>query len=418
MLAEIITIGDEILIGQIVDTNSAFISKELNKIGVQVYQITSIQDDKAHILKAFEEASKRVQLVLITGGLGPTKDDVTKSCFCAYFNDTLIEHQDTLAHIKYIFKHYIGKPPTPLNLQQALVPSKASVLKNEHGTAPGMWMQQNEVVFVSMPGVPYEMKYLMSNEVLPKVQSHFKRPFIYHKTLLTYGLGESSIAERIEKWENLLPETIKLAYLPSLGRVRLRLSSKGLNEVEVKNGVDNHMKKLHELLQDIAVGYEDETSIVQQIGNLLLKKEWSLSLAESCSGGAIAQQITQYAGVSGFFKGGIIPYHTPIKSSLLGVPTSLISQMDVVSEAVALAMATQSLKVFSSDCAIATTGVAGPTKGDSQEEVGVVCIAVVTPKNKWVETFNFGKVRERVIQKTVNKSFEILLKLLLEETTL
>jgi len=410
MLAEIITIGDEILIGQTVDTNSAFISKQLNKIGVEVYQITSVQDEREHILTTLEEASNRAQLILVTGGLGPTKDDITKQCFCEFFDDDLVEHLATRNNIDRLFREYLGKEPTQMNYNQAMVPSKAKILMNDNGTAPGMWMEKNNAVFVSMPGVPYEMKHLLTQKVFPEVMQHFDTPFIYHKTLLTYGLGESTIAERIEAWEDALPSTIKLAYLPSLGRVKLRLSSKGMDEQLLHNTVNGYMDELHDMLEDIAVGYEEETSIVQTIGNILSEKNHTLSLAESCTGGAIATEITQYAGVSGFYRGGLIPYATELKSSILGVPATLIDTHNVVSIPVAEAMAERATKVFQSDYAIATTGIAGPTKGDGDKEVGTVCIAIAGPEGIISEQFRFGKVRERVITKTVNKAFEMLLK--------
>lgn len=410
MLAEIITIGDEILIGQIVDTNSAFISKQLNKIGIEVYQITSVQDEREHILNTFQEASERAQLILVTGGLGPTKDDITKQCFCEFFEDELIEHLPTRTNIERLFREYLGKEPTQMNYNQAMVPSKAKILINENGTAPGMWMEKNGAVFVSMPGVPYEMKHLLTQKVFPEVMQHFERPFIYHKTLLTYGLGESTIAERIEAWENDLPKDIKLAYLPSLGRVRLRLSSKGMEELQLHDRVNTYMNQLAEMLQDIAVGYEEETSIVQTIGSILSEKNYTLSLAESCTGGAIAREITQYPGVSSFYRGGLIPYATELKSSILGVSEALIDEHNVVSIPVAEAMATQATQVFKSDYALATTGIAGPTKGDGDKEVGTVCIAIAGPNGIISEQFRFGKIRERVITKTVNKAFEMLLK--------
>ena len=410
MLAEIITIGDEILIGQIVDTNSAFISKQLNKIGVQVYQITSIQDDREHILTTFKEASQRANLVLVTGGLGPTKDDITKQCFCEFFEDILVEDIATKKNIEHLFEKYFQKVPTEMNLAQALVPSKATVLLNENGTAPGMWMEKDGVVFVSMPGVPYEMKHLLAEKVLPKVVKHFKRPYIYHKTLLTYGMGESSIAERIAIWENNLPKHIKLAYLPSLGKVRLRLSSKNTDEIVLKTEVDTFMEELRQQLQDIAIGFEEETSVIDKIGGILKEKGLTLSLAESCTGGAIAEEITQHPGVSSFYRGSIIPYATELKTSILGVDANLIQKYNVVSLPVAEAMALQVNRLFNSDFAIATTGIAGPTKGDGEDEVGTVCIAIAGPNGVVSEKFLFGKVRERVIGKSVTKSLEMLLK--------
>lgn len=414
MLAEIITIGDEILIGQIIDTNSAFISQQLNKIGVQVYQITSIQDDKQHILTTLEEAKQRAQLVLVTGGLGPTKDDITKQCFCEFLGDTLVEDLPTLNHIKELFQKYFDKIPTQINLNQALVPSTATVLRNEHGTAPGMWMEKDGVVFISMPGVPYEMKSLLTMQVLPMVIDRFDRPFIYHKTLLTYGLGESTIAERISTWEENLPPSVKLAYLPSFGRVRLRLSSKGKDQEKLRESVNHLMEELRNMLEDIAVGFEDETSVVNRIGELLIQQAKTLSLAESCTGGAIAEEITQHAGVSSFYRGSVIPYATELKTSILGVDAQTIEKYNVVSTQVAEAMALQSNLLFQSDYAIATTGIAGPDKGDGKDEVGTVCIAIAGPKGVVSEKFLFGKARERVIQKSVHKAFEMLLKEILK----
>jgi len=410
MLAEIITIGDEILIGQIVDTNSAHISAELNKIGIQVYQITSIQDDRAHILQTFIEAKDRVDVVLITGGLGPTKDDITKQTLCDFLGDTLVENKAVKANIHALFSKYIKRDPLPENLEQAMVPSTARILNNKYGTAPGLWMQKEDTVFISMPGVPYEMKHLMKDEVIPQIIEKFDRPHIYHKTLLTYGMGESAIGNRIMDWEENLPETIKLAYLPSFGSVRLRLSSKGANEIQVKEAVNAQMSLLHAMLSDIAVGYEDETNVGQRIGQLLLAKGHTVSLAESCTGGAIAQAITKNAGASAYFKGSAVTYHTNIKTTVLGVDAKLIEEHTVVSEPVAKAMAQHAKELFDTDYAIATTGIAGPSKGDATDEVGTVFIALATPEAIHVEKFDFGKPRERVIAKATNKSLEMLLK--------
>ena len=409
MLAEIITIGDEILIGQIIDTNSAFISKELNKIGVQVFQITSVQDDREHILQALEEAAGRAQLVLVTGGLGPTKDDITKLTFCEYLGDEMVENQEVLDNIHHLFNKYFDKKPSPTNLHQAMVPSSSTVLQNMHGTAPGMWMEKDGIVYISMPGVPYEMKHLMHEQVIPRVVQRFNRPHIYHKTLLTYGMGESSIAERIEGWEEALPAHIKLAYLPNLGKVRLRLSAKGPDQEALQQEVDALMSELWELNSDIAVGYEDETSIDRRIGALLIERGQTLSLAESCTGGAITEEITQHAGASAFYRGSVVPYATELKTSILGVPAELIDKYNVVSEEVARSMATQAQKVFNSDYAVATTGIAGPGKGDGDDEVGTVCIAVATPNGVMSQRFLFGRLRERNIRKAVNKAFEMLL---------
>jgi len=410
MLAEIITIGDEILIGQIVDTNSAFISKHLNSIGVQVYQITSIQDDHDQILNALNDAMKRVDLVLVTGGLGPTKDDITKRTFCEFLDDDLVENKEVLAHIQDIFKKYTNHPLLPESMHQAYLPSKAAILKNDHGTASGMWMEKEGTVFISLPGVPYEMKHLLLEQVLPLISEKFHCPFIYHKTLLTYGMGESEIAKRIQSWEDNLSDDIKLAYLPSFGRVRLRLSMKGFEKYEVIRSVDQNMEKLSTILTDIAVGFEDETSIEQRIAELLVLNGQTLSIAESCTGGTIAAKITEKEGASAYFMGSVIPYGTEYKTTVLGIDKEIISKYTVVSQEVAEAMAVNTKAMFNSDYAIATTGIAGPTKGDAKDEVGTVFIAIAGPKHIQVEQFSFGRSRERVIAKATNKAFEMLLK--------
>lgn len=410
MLAEIITIGDEILIGQIIDTNSVFIAKELNKIGVQVYQITSVQDQREHILNALEDAKNRVDIVLLTGGLGPTKDDITKKTFLEYFQDTLVENPIVLKNIKDIFSKYLQRAPLPSNLEQAMVPSKAIVLENPIGTAPGMWMEKQETVFVSMPGVPIEMRALITNHVLPRIKKQFDRPFIYHKTLLTYGKGESEIQDIIGPWEASLPSNIKLAYLPSLGRVRLRLSSSSRDEYTLKEQVDAQMSTLNGLLKDISIGFEDQTSIQDQISTKLQHQQRFLSVVESCTGGAIAGDITILQGASSYFKGGMVAYATQIKTDVLGVDPTLIEKHSVVSQAVAQAMALKSNTVFGSQYAIATTGVAGPKTTDSSASVGTVCIAIASPRGVFSQEFNFGNSRERVIKKATNKAFEMLLK--------
>ena len=414
MLAEIITIGDEILIGQIIDTNSVFISKELNKIGVQVYQITSIQDERSHILEAFANAAKKVDIVIVTGGLGPTKDDITKETFCEFLNDQLIEDKVVLQHVKDLYRKFTNHPLLPESLNQALVPSKATVLHNKFGSAPGMWMEKENTVFVSLPGIPYEMKNLMKELVLPKITAKFNRPYIYHKTLLTIGMGESEIVKIIHGWADGLPENIKLAYLPSFGRVRLRLSSKGKMKKEVRGAVDDQMGKLYLLLKDIAIGYEDETTLVQQIAKLFIKKEKTLSIVESCTGGKIAEMITAEPGVSAFFKGSMVAYATNIKSSVLGVDEKLIKKYSVVSSEVAGAMAIQSNKVFETDYAISTTGNAGPKKGDADDEVGAVYISIASPAGVFTEKFDFGQPRERVIGKASFKALELLQKEILK----
>ena len=409
MKAELITIGDEILIGQIINTNAVFLAKELNKIGIEIAQITSISDQKEHIIEALDASTKRAEVVILTGGLGPTKDDLTKHTLCEYFNDTLIENEEILGHIEEIFKKYVNTPINNQNRQQALLPSKASIFKNDHGTASGMWFEKKGQVIISLPGVPFEMKSLMNQSVIPQLQKHFTRPFILHKTIMTYGLGESAIAERIEVWENNLPQTIKLAYLPNLGRVRIRLSSVGSDEELLKNTIDSEIEKLLPLINDIFVGFEDLTSLEIQIKEGFVNQQKTLALAESCTGGEIASRLTQVAGASEYFKGCAVAYHTQSKTDLLGVSEALINKYSVVSKEVASAMAENTRKKFNATVGLSTTGNAGPSKGDSDAEIGTVWIAIATQDKIVTEKFLFGIHRERVIGKSVNKALELLM---------
>ena len=414
MFAEIITIGDEILIGQIIDTNSAFIAKELNKIGVSVYQITSVQDEREHILAALEEAKARAQIVIVTGGLGPTKDDITKHVFCEFFNDTLVKNETVLKHVEELFASFISTPVSEVNKQQAMVPSKATVLHNANGTAPGMWMQSDGVSFISLPGVPFEMKALMINAVIPKIIQDFERPYIIHKTLITYGLGESAVADRIGEWEENLPSFIKLAYLPNLGKVRLRLTAKGPDQKVLEDNIEEEIKKLHPLIDDIFYGTDDDETIEEFVAKLLTAKQMTLATAESCTGGRIAQKITAMSGASAYFKGSIVSYATETKINVLNVPKAFIDKHSVVSAEVAKAMAKNVKELLNSDFAVATTGNAGPTKGDSDADIGTVFIAIATPNEVFVDKFMMGNQRTRIVQKAVNKAFELLQKEILK----
>ena len=415
LLAEIVTIGDEILIGQIVDTNSAFIAKEFNKIGVSVHQITSVQDDRAHILQTLEDAQKRADIIIVTGGLGPTKDDITKQVFCEFFDDTLKEDKAVLAHVEELFAKYITTTPiSDVNRKQAMIPSKAIALHNAYGTAPGMWMQSGKTAFVSLPGVPFEMKSLIKDAVIPKIIEEYKRPYIRHKTLVTYGLGESAIANKIEDWEENLPPFLKLAYLPSLGRVRLRLTAKGDDDQILVDAIDNEFAKLPPLIGDIMYGFEDEETLEEVVAKLFTEKGLTLATAESCTGGRIAQQLTALPGASAYFKGSIVSYATETKIEVLKVPRAIIEKHSVVSAEVASSMAENARKLLKTDFAVATTGNAGPTKGDSDAEIGTVFIAIASAKGVTVEKFNMGNHRVRIVQKTVNKGFELLQKAVLK----
>ena len=410
MKAAIVTIGDEILIGQITDTNSGYIAKELDKIGIQTHEMLSISDDKNHILITLALLQNKVDIVIITGGLGPTKDDITKKTFCDYFDDKLVSDPKVLAHVTEIIEGFFKRKITQLNIDQALVPSKCTILFNKVGTAPGMWIQNENTLFISLPGVPFEVKYLIENEVIPKLIKTYERPFIVHKTILTYGMGESMVAERIENWENNLPEFIKLAYLPNPGRVRLRLTARGTNKEILETAIAQNIETLTQIIGDIIVGYDEGETIEVVLGKLLTKKNKTISIAESCTVGKIATRLAAISGASNYFKGSVITYATNTKVSVLGVSQKTIDQYSVVSEQVATEMALSVKKIYKTDYAIATTGNAGPTHGDSNAEIGTVFIAIATPKTTLVEQFNLGQPREKVIERATNKAFEMLLK--------
>lgn len=408
MRAEIITIGDEILIGQVVDTNSAFLASELNKLGVSVHQITSVQDDRSHILKALEEAEARVELILMTGGLGPTKDDITKRTLCEYLGDTLVEDPGVLAQVEHLFKTYLQRPVTQINRQQALVPSRATVLPNRQGTAPGMWMQGKRAVLVSLPGVPFEMKELFRLQVGPKITATFQLPVLLHKTLITYGLGESAIAERLEAWEDALPANMKFAYLPNLGKVRLRLSARGERLETVRSELEGQIHALKALIADILYGEEDGAPLEEGLCTAFTAKGATLATAESVTGGGIASLLCSVPGASAYFKGSVVCYATEVKEQVLGVPRPLIEAHSVVSAEVACAMAEGVRALLKTDFALAATGNAGPTKGDSDAPIGTVYLAVAGPGGTEAFPFTMGGHRERVVQKSVNKALELL----------
>lgn len=414
MKATIITIGDEILIGQIVDTNSGFIAKSLDRIGVEVHEMISISDDKKHILDTFAQLQNKVDVVVITGGLGPTKDDITKKTFCEYFNDELVVNPEVLAHVTELIEGFYKRPISQLNKDQALVPSTCTVLHNKVGTAPGMWMKKENTVFISLPGVPYEMKYLVENEIIPKIIREYKRPYIIHRTILTYGQGESLVAERIEDWENNLPDFIKLAYLPNPGRVRLRLSARGTDKEVLEEALEANIKSLDAIIHDIIVGYEENETIESVVGKLLTKQNKTIATAESFTGGKIASVLSAVPGASSYFKGSVVSYATEAKVNVLGVSQDIVDQYSVVSAQVASAMALNVKEMLKTDYAIATTGNAGPSKGDSDAEIGTVFIALATPDDIIVEEFNFGQPREKVIDRATIKSLEILQKEILK----
>lgn len=414
MKAAVVTVGDEILIGQIVDTNSAYIAKSLDKIGISVFEMFSVSDDRRHILDTLAYLQNRVQVVIVTGGLGPTKDDITKSTFCEYFDDHLVRNEEVEAHVVQLIEKAMNRPASQMNKDQALVPSKAEVLHNAVGTAPGMWMKRADTVFISLPGVPYEMKYIMEHEVLPKLVAEFERPYIIHKTILTYGQGESLVAERIESWEDNLPKFIKLAYLPSPGKVRLRLSAHGNDEAELRNAVEAEAAKLKDIIGDIIVGMDEDDPIEVVIGRLMQEKGVTVAAAESCTGGRVGTLFTSVPGSSAYFKGSAVTYATESKIKVLGVEHQLIDIYSPVSAKVAEVMATRAKKIFGTDYAVSTTGNAGPSKGDAAADVGTVFIGVATPNGVYSHKFDFGQPREKVIARASEKALELLYKEILK----
>ncbi|MFQ3368943.1 MAG: nicotinamide-nucleotide amidase [Flavobacteriaceae bacterium] len=414
MTAEIITIGDEILIGQTVDTNSTFIAKEFNKIGLSINRISSIKDAEVDILNTLQRSVNCSDIVIVTGGLGPTNDDITKNTLLKFFNDKLITDRNVLDNIKFLWKKYIKQPLLQVNIDQSLVPSKAHVFINNNGSAPGLWMTKDKTTFIFLPGVPFEMKALIKHSVIPKILKEFSLPHILHKTILTYGMGESSIAEKIKEWEDNLPVDISFAYLPSLGRVKLRLSTKGVDLSKITANIQFQIDKLIPLIKDVFVGYEEDESIQKLISNRLIKNNSTISLAESFTGGKIADSLVSIIGASTFFKGSLVCYSTESKKNILKIDEDIIKKHTVVSSQVVESMAIKVKEMFSSDYGLATTGNAGPDKGDSDKEIGTVYIGIATPKEVYSFEFNFGNSRERVTQKSVNKSFELLLKELLK----
>jgi len=353
-----------------------------------------------HILNGLADTAKRFNIVLVTGCLSTKKDDITKHTFFEFFNDHLVENEKVLAHVEHLFAKYIKNTPiSDMNRKQALVPSKAEVLPNDYGTAPGMWMHENGVTFISMPGVPFEMKHLMQKEVIPKLTEFYERPYIIHKTIVTYGLGESSIAQRIEKWEDELPAFIKLAYLPNIGKVRLRLTAKGKDYESLLSAIDLESQKLFPLIDDIMYGLEDDESLEEVVAKLCTERKLTLATAESFTGGKIAETITSIPGASSYFKGSIVSYATETKINVLKVPREFVDKYSVVSAEVASAMAKGVRELLKTDFAIATTGNAGPTKGDSDVEVGTVFLSIAGPNSILTKEFQMGNNRERVVQK-------------------
>ncbi|MCD0489630.1 competence/damage-inducible protein A [Pedobacter sp. MC2016-14] len=407
MLAEIITIGDEILIGQIVDTNSAWMARQLNLAGIQVKQITSVSDDASHIVEALQQAEKRAQIILITGGLGPTKDDITKVTLAKYFNMGFRRDEETLRHVEQIFARS-NRPMIEMNKMQADVPDGCIVIQNKNGTAPCMWFNQNERIFVSMPGVPFEMMYLMDDEILPRLKKTFDLPFIYHKTLLTAGIGESFLAAEIEELESALPAHIKLAYLPRLGQVRLRLSASGTDEALLKAEVDEQANLIVQKVKQYVVAEED-IAIEKALLDYMKAAKLTLSTAESCTGGYIAHLITQHPGCSAVYAGGAVTYANELKKSVLAVQEETLLNYGAVSEQTVAEMALGALTQFKTDCSIAVSGVAGPDGGTAEKPVGTVWIAVAIRGVVHTKLFKLGNKRVQNIERAAISALGMLL---------
>jgi len=412
--AEIITIGDEILIGQTIDTNSAWIGEELNKIGIDVNRIVTIKDKPSEIINATEDSFSRVDLVLMTGGLGPTQDDKTKKTLTEFFGDHLVLNEEILARIEEYFS-LKGLIMLEVNRQQAMLPSKADIVENLKGSASGMWFKKENKVLLSMPGVPYEMKHIMEHQGLEKITNHFKTLPVYHKTILTTGAGESYIANKIKGWEaEVRSSGLSLAYLPSPGLVKLRISCSGENESHIKERVDRRGEELKELLSDIYFG-ENKDKLEIMVGELLKSKGKTIATAESCTGGYIAHLLTSVPGSSVYYEGSFITYSYDLKTEMLGVDKAVILEKGAVSEEVVLQMATGVQKKMNVDYAIAVSGIAGPDGGTEDKPVGTVWMAIATPEGVKAQKFLFGRLRMNNIRMTAITALNCLRKELIQQ---
>ena len=413
MIAEIITIGDEILIGQIVDTNSAWMAQKLNLAGIKVKQITSVSDDRQHILDTLYQASQRADLILITGGLGPTKDDITKKTLADYFQTGYRIDMDALKNVERIFARY-HVPVSDINKKQAEVLENCTTLLNLNGTAPGMWIEKDNKIYISMPGVPFEMMYMMEELVIPKIKETFKLPNIYHYTILTAGIGESILAEKISDVEDSLPEHIKLAYLPKLGMVRLRLSGSGSDAEKLNLEIRSFSTRIIDLISEYVI-IESDTALEKVILDLMESKGLSLSTAESCTGGYISHLITQQSGSSKVFVGGAVCYSNQLKMDMLGVSEQTLSNFGAVSEETVIEMANGAKSNYKSDYSISVSGIAGPSGGSTEKPVGTVYIAVSGKTKTISKKFTFGNKRIQNIERSAISALTLLFKLLKEE---
>lgn len=402
MNASIITIGDELLIGQVVNTNASWIAAELETNNIHVSRIVTIADDFHDITNTLSEALLQSDVVIITGGLGPTKDDITKMALCDYFGMQLVMHEPSLANVVDFFTKR-GLPISAINKMQALVPDGCEPLVNKVGTAPGMWFEREGKIIVSLPGVPFEMRWLMSEYVLPKLQGYLGVEAILHKTILTCGIGESFLSELLEAWEAALPQNFRLAYLPDAGKVRLRLSARGDYKVTLQGQIETQLATLKVLISDYIYGYDDE-NFASVVGKLLRNKSATLATAESCTGGELGHQITEISGASDYYLGGVITYSNQLKEQLLGVSADTLANYGAVSSKTAQEMASGCRKLFKSDFAIATTGIAGPTGGTEEKPLGTVWIAIASKNGVVSQKYVFRTTRAQHQERTVNQA--------------
>ncbi len=406
MLAEIITVGDEILIGQIVDTNSAWLGSELNSIGIKILQITSISDSKDHIVEAVNNAMSRVDLVLMTGGLGPTKDDITKHTLADLFDMKLVRNQQVYSQIESL----MGMRKLAFNdsnKAQADLPDGCTILENKNGTAAGMWFERQGKVLVSMPGVPFEMKAMVSNILLPKLKSHFELGSVVHKTVITYGIAEAILSEMLAEWESALPDFLHLAYLPNPSAMRLRLSAYDVDKHLAEKAIDEQIAKLLPLLGDAYIGFED-ASLASAVAQMLSSRNETLAVAESCTGGYLASQFTSMSGASKYFNGGVVAYSNDVKHSVLGVSNDALEQFGAVSEQVAIQMAEGVRRVCGSSYGLATTGIAGPDGGTDEKPVGTVWIALSSSQGTVARCVRFGTLRQPNIERSASNAINML----------
>jgi nicotinamide-nucleotide amidase len=415
IVAGIITIGDELLIGQVIDTNSAWMAQELNKIGIWVQRRVAVGDAREDIWNALEEEGKRAQIILITGGLGPTADDITKPLLNEYFGGRMIVDEGALANVKHIFERVLNRPMIGSNLQQAEVPDTCTVIPNKRGTAPGMWFEKDGKIFVSMPGVPHEMKGMMSDSVLPALRRHFSLPFIAHRTLLTAGIGESFLADHISAFETALPAAIKLAYLPNYGMVRLRLTIRGEDPDSLNKELQTQFDTLKQLVAEWMV-IDEDLSLEEAVGKLLTARGRTVATAESCTGGYIAHLLTSIAGSSNYFKGGVVSYSNEVKNKLLHVEADTLTTQGAVSEETVRQMALNALPLLDTDYVVAVSGIMGPGGGSPEKPVGTVWIAVGSPRNIITQKFSFRFDRRRNIELTATNALNLLRRFILSDS--